>query len=212
MKKALMIIAMIAIVVIAGSLLYYFVFFKPGVQQETAKATIANTTTLTVNTENITVTVDTENQSKINDYKNRLKEFFQFLTDYNNATQKIDQDIADLDIKRIEAAKAGDIDKTRAYIQVEMDKNEEAINSISKIYVPEIAKDFYSYRLDYYTKYKQWYSYLLPLNSNFDVSKSNSLKDEADIANIKAEKELQRVVKGFNQEAQELGLSVPFPQ
>ena len=34
MKKALMIIAIVAIVVIAGSLLYYFVFFKPGLQQK----------------------------------------------------------------------------------------------------------------------------------------------------------------------------------
>lgn len=33
MKKALMIIAMIAIVVIAGSLVYYFVFFRPGIEK-----------------------------------------------------------------------------------------------------------------------------------------------------------------------------------
>lgn len=33
-KKALMIIAIIAIVAIAGSLIYYFVFFKPGLQQK----------------------------------------------------------------------------------------------------------------------------------------------------------------------------------
>ena len=31
MKKALMIIAMVAIVAIAGSMIYYFVFFRPGV-------------------------------------------------------------------------------------------------------------------------------------------------------------------------------------
>lgn len=31
MKKALMIIAMVAILAIAGSMIYYFVFFKPGI-------------------------------------------------------------------------------------------------------------------------------------------------------------------------------------
>ena len=31
MKKALMIIAIVAIVAIAGSMVYYFVFFKPGI-------------------------------------------------------------------------------------------------------------------------------------------------------------------------------------
>jgi len=34
MKKTLMITAIIAIVAIAGSLIYYFVFFKPGLQQK----------------------------------------------------------------------------------------------------------------------------------------------------------------------------------
>lgn len=33
MKKALFIVSIIAIVVIAGSLLYYFVFFRPGVEK-----------------------------------------------------------------------------------------------------------------------------------------------------------------------------------
>jgi uncharacterized protein HemX len=32
--KALMIIAIVAIVVIAGSMLYYFVFFQPGIQRQ----------------------------------------------------------------------------------------------------------------------------------------------------------------------------------
>jgi predicted Holliday junction resolvase-like endonuclease len=33
MKKALMIIAIIGIIVIAGSVLYYFVFYKPGLEK-----------------------------------------------------------------------------------------------------------------------------------------------------------------------------------
>ncbi|TET06176.1 MAG: hypothetical protein E3J83_06345 [Candidatus Atribacteria bacterium] len=33
MKKALMVIAIVAIVAIAGSLIYYFVFFKPGMER-----------------------------------------------------------------------------------------------------------------------------------------------------------------------------------
>ena len=33
MKKVLMIIAIVAIIAIAGSLIYYFVFFKPGIER-----------------------------------------------------------------------------------------------------------------------------------------------------------------------------------
>lgn len=37
MKKALMIVAMIAIIAIAGSMIYYFVFFKPGIAKAEIK-------------------------------------------------------------------------------------------------------------------------------------------------------------------------------
>ena len=170
----------------------------------TAQTSTANTTALTI---------DTENQSKINDFNNRLYEWKKFCTDCLNAKQKIDQDIEDLDSKRVEAAKNKDFEKSQAYFQVEIDKYEEVINSLSKIYVPEIAKEHYSYLLDYYTKSKQWLSYVsdLTLGTNYDASKVDSLRDESNNAGIKATKELERIGKGFNQEAQELGLTIPFP-
>ncbi|MHB8276157.1 MAG: hypothetical protein ACYDIA_00680 [Candidatus Humimicrobiaceae bacterium] len=37
MKKALMIVAMVAIIVIAGSMIYYFVFFRPGIAKAEIK-------------------------------------------------------------------------------------------------------------------------------------------------------------------------------
>jgi len=37
MKKSLMIIAMVAIVAIAGSLVYYYVFFRPGIEKAEIK-------------------------------------------------------------------------------------------------------------------------------------------------------------------------------
>ena len=37
MKKALLIISIIAIIVITGSLLYYFVFFRPGIEKAEIK-------------------------------------------------------------------------------------------------------------------------------------------------------------------------------
>jgi hypothetical protein len=161
--------------------------------------------------ENSATKTNTENKLKINDYDNRLKEFSQFMLDYANSTAKTGQDIVDLDDKRVEAAKIKDYEKTKAYYQMEMDKIEEEINSLSKIYVPKIAKKYYGYVLDGITKYKQCLSYVFTTNNNYDESKAYSLKDEADTAFIKADKELEQIKKEFNQEAQELGLKKPFP-
>ena len=200
MKKALTIIVIVILIII-----FNLSLLSCGIETGTT------TSSITAKIENSTVAVDIENQSRINDFNNRLYEWGKFFIDYLNATQKIDQDIADLDNKRMEALEKKDYEKAKACGQVQIDKNEEAINNLSKIYVPEIAKDFYSYGLDHYVKYKQWHSYILTLSNNFDVSKANSLKDEADTASIKAIKEGERIVKGFNQEAQELGLTMPFP-
>jgi len=202
MKKALITIAIVVLIIIFNLLL-----LSCGIKTGTT------TSSTTAKIENSTVTVNTENQSNINDYNNRLKEFSQFLTDYQNATLKINQDIADLSNKLIEATKSKDNKKFEAYCQVEIDKLEELINSLSKIYVPEIAKEYYSYELDRLTKAKQWLSYILDftLSTNFDVSKADSLHDEGYIARIKADKELERIEKGFNKEAEELGLPKPYP-
>jgi len=181
----------------------------------TEYVSIIDTASLTTaKIENSTDTINTENLSKKTEFINRVNEFSQFILDFQNATQRITKDIVDLDKKRVEAYQAKDSEKVKSYIQEEIKKIDVVINNLSNIYVPTIAKDFYNYELDYYTKWKQWNEYLLSISNNWFVPGAtidNSLRDEAYAIDKKANKELEQTGKEFNQEAGELGLPEPFP-
>ena len=186
-------------------------YYQSEPTQETSTTIMPTTSEATSNT--TSTTTDTEKQSKTNNLKNKFEETKKYVADLDNAKKEIDKDIYDLHNKMQEASKAGDEQKVGAYLQVEKDKCEEAINNLAKIYVPEIFKEYQSYLVDYYTGLKQYLSYMINAQielskdiADYDNSKAESLRDDAFNARDKAGQEFERVLKNLFDEADELGI------
>lgn len=198
-------------------LMIFFISCSSPIQSSSYAAnTVAKTSVPAITKSKTTTTLkETADSSKeINAFIEKVNETQKYMGDFDNASHSLLEDIADLDNKRMEAAKTNDLQKALAYVQVEKDKYQELINNISKIFVPEIWKDNYSYILDSLTYYKQFYSYLIDSynnNNNFDNAKATSLKDSAANFDTKASQEFKRILESLNKEAESLGLEKPFP-
>lgn len=166
--------------------------------------------------ENSMAIVNTKKKKR--DYLIRLNEWDTFFANFQNITKTIDWDVGTLENKYLEADKIKEYEKAKTFLNVAIDKLKGEIKTLSKIYVPEIAKDYHSDALNHYEKNMQLYSYdlLLHFTDNFEYKitftddKMKNLMKEAQDAYVKTHEELARIENVFNQEAEELGLQKPF--
>jgi hypothetical protein len=187
--------------------------------QETS--TVNTSSATTQNTESAiatSTTVDNSEQAEMDDYKTNLEEYIKYIDDLKDVTIEINEDISDLADK---ATETNNKQEVLVYLKLEKDKYEEVINSLSRIFVPEISKELHSYLVDYYTFKKQWVSFMINSisgtpgsQSEEEISnaKTESLQDDARNAFTKSMQELERIQNNLNNKAEGLGLPIPFPE
>ena len=160
-------------------------------------------------TQATSTTLDNATLEKIDDYYTNLEDYRIYIDDLRNVTLDIDDDILDLAEK---AASTDSKQEVLVYLKMEKEKYVEVLNSLSSIFVPEISKEFHSYVVDHYTFSKQKVSFMINSISGASVNESEYeiLSDKADNAMTKSFQELDRICRNFNNEAEELGLSIPF--
>ncbi|MCL5772705.1 MAG: hypothetical protein M1479_10620 [Actinobacteria bacterium] len=209
-KKALMIIATVAIVAIAGSMVYYFVFFKTGLirtekaQEIQQEQKIQNTDVIT-NSEVAVATTKAESEAdkfnkEILDFKNFFKNYF--------------------DTKKAYEEKWSDIrsnNPTRIYTAGEISvlTNDE-LNAIKRIFdFPESVTKYIDYDLSYIKiRSKIWETLsVLPPNAIVDEYYPDFSKDLDSMLEYEDQKdnELRNILVNYNNRAKKLGISIPFP-
>ena len=155
---------------------------------------------------------------KEGEYLKELKEWVDYLDEYNNNVYPLQEERIDLANKRIEASNTGDSKKVLSYCELEADKYEEIIKSLHAMYVPKIAKNFHDYWTKYYIKHKQWLAYLIKSGREVEAgiygyndTKAQNLLDEADHLMAQSKQESKRIERYLNQKAKDLNLTIPFP-
>lgn len=152
-----------------------------------------------------------EIQKKIDDYYKRLNEWDKYATTSSTVLLPHDDKISELLEKIHQATENNEWDKCEVYDELIADEYDEMISDLSKINVPEFAKEEFNLYLDFLFNSKEYFKYMSFGEKNFDAAKAENLNNERSAAIIKATKEIERIKQTFNKEAEELGLSIPFP-
>lgn len=196
-KKALMIVAIVAIVVIAGSLIYYFVFFRPGIEKEqiSLQEQKAQSSKVTVET----IKAETE----VDKFKEEVKDFINFISNYSNIKKKYEDEWLDI---RSERHTAEEI------IGVTNDES----NAIKGILVfPESATKYIDYDLSYIEIRGTIFANLslVPNNGVVDNYYPDFSQDLDTMSKYEDQRdnELRTILIDYNNRAKELGLPAPFP-
>ncbi|MHB8276163.1 MAG: hypothetical protein ACYDIA_00710 [Candidatus Humimicrobiaceae bacterium] len=206
MKKALMIVAMVAIVATAGSLVYYFVFFRPGI----AKAEI-RLREQKVQSSEVTV-VTTKSETEVDKFNEELKDLVNFIDDYSALKGNYEDEWL--------IVPSNSINK-KLYTSDEIIKLQgDELNAIKGLLVfPESVTKYIEYDISYIEARGNFYGVLAVVIENFkrpvamDEVYPEFSKDLDNMGNLlkKREAELRNIKIDFNNRAKELGLPIPFP-
>ena len=203
-----MIVAMVAVVVITGSLLYYFVFFRTGIE----KAEIR----LQEEKLELTTTVETianTQLSEVDNYNKEFQDFIDFMGNYLKSKDKFETKWGGDSLGRLQSNLSP---------QEILDLTGNEIVTIKGIFVvPEFIKHYVEYDLEYIkARGLFWANMSWVVESGHkteDAPKyypdSNYFKDLDNVINYysKREDELRNIMINFNNRAKELELPIPFP-
>jgi len=148
-----------------------------------------------------------EKQKRINDYRERLRKWRVLRNDGVRLYDKHIKFINDLIEKNINE---NNTDKQIVYCELIADEYKQWFDDYSILKVPNFAKEFYEFELEYLLKEYEVWSYLSEGPKNFEENKANSLSSEAELLKIKAVKEKERIEQNFIEEAEDLDLAKPI--
>ncbi len=153
------------------------------------------------------------------DYYRELKEWNDYWLWYCNNVLPLEEELKDLENKRINAFNIYDSKKVYSYAAKELDKCENIIDVMQAMHVPEIVKECHDGLIASRILSKQWHEYmhksLLDIEAgiaSFDEAKAQALANKRDRFVVQADQKAERITKNFNQRAKELGLEIPYPE
>ncbi|MHB8277095.1 MAG: serine/threonine-protein kinase [Candidatus Humimicrobiaceae bacterium] len=139
-----------------------------------------------------------------NDYNERLADYGGFRDGLIKLEDKYTSKIDDLRNK-FNSEKNNMILK-KSYSDKASEIMNEWINDFTKLKVPSFLNEYFNLQLDYLSVYKlTWDSFM---DSSLDWDK---LQNDSQSADIKANKAFERVMQDFNDEANLLGQTIPYP-
>lgn len=152
-----------------------------------------------------------ENLERSKDFNKRLSTFFNYLSDNIKIEDKYNDDVNDLTEKFNKTVEISSLEKKKTYAELLAEKYTNYIDDLNKLSVPSFCSNIHSYFLEYLTKQKLYYVRFNLVDDMDDIEELEELKVDADLANNKWSREVDRVYSEFNKEAKELGLQIPFP-
>lgn len=208
MKKALMIIAMVAIIAIAGSLVYYFVFFKIGTIK-TDKAQLIQQEQKAQNSEVAAVTTKLETEA--DKFNEGLKEFINFIGDYSALKENYEDEWSII---------TSSDSNNKPYTSEEIiNLSNDESNAIKGLLdFPESMTKYIEYDILYIEARNRFYGTIAIVGENFKNPVLSEVypefsKDLENMTNLLKQRneELRNIYINFNNRAKKLGLPVPFP-
>ncbi len=152
-----------------------------------------------------------ENNEEIDDYNNRLNEYTIFVTSIYELDDKYLDEEKNLSNK---FNNSNEISKAVVYAELLVELYEDWYGDISEVKVPDFMEKVYGYILEYISNRKLWNEYYSrnAENNTGDANKLLEYENEQRLSYTKMQKEYEIVMDDFNEEAESLGLPLPFTE
>ena len=152
-----------------------------------------------------------ENNEEIDDYNNRLNEYTIFVTSIYELDDKYLDEEKNLSNK---FNNSNEISKAVVYAELLVELYEDWYGDISEVKVPDFIEKVYGYILEYISNRKLWNEYYSrnAENNTGDANKLLEYENEQRLSYTKMQKEYEIVMDDFNEEAESLGLPLPFTE